>query len=119
MKTMHLPVPLTEAELLVKGDELALLLRKAAVHKDETKATAAVAKERLAEMELEATELSRTIRERAERRPVDVRERRNDAARTIETVRCDTGAVVTSRSMTEHELNRPLFPVTDEIEAAS
>jgi CRISPR/Cas system-associated endonuclease Cas1 len=114
MATEQLPVKLTDDETLVRADELAKQIRTLDDEEKAAKDAASLAKDRIKTMESNISRLARIVRERKEDRPVEVREARNDPARTIETIRCDTDEVVRYRAMYERELVRPLFPVEDD-----
>lgn len=107
--TMSLPVRLTDLELLAKAKELAAKLAESDDVESRKKLAVAECKAKADRLGDEISDLAQTLRTGKEAREVEVQETRDNLARTIETVRIDTGEVVSSRAMTIHELQRPLF----------
>lgn len=110
-ETKSLPVKLTPEELAVRADELAVKVRELEEHETAKKEAARQMKDEQDRIEFAVSRLARIVRERSEDRDVDCEWQRNDARRTMDLVREDTGAVVEYRQMTTQELNLPLpFP---------
>jgi hypothetical protein len=118
MPIESLPVTLTSDEILVRAEQLSVKVKELEDEERDSKTAASLAKERIKEIDEEIRSLARTVREKREYRPVEVREMRNEERRTMDIVRIDTQEVVRYRSMTERELTTPLFPVEDEAEKA-
>lgn len=107
--TMFLPVPLTDDELLAKAKELASKLAEADDVESRKKVAVAECKAEADRIDSEVSWLASMLRSGKEPREVEVRKVRDEASRTIDTMRLDTGEIVSSRAMTIHELQRPLF----------
>jgi hypothetical protein len=60
-------------------------------------------------MAKQMSSISKEVRQGWTLRDVDCREVRDEARKRVDTVRLDTGEVVESRPMREHEMQRPLF----------
>ena len=111
-RTEILPCDLTEAELLARGDEAARL------QDDRDRAEAArdaankASKAAIQGIEEQQHELLRQVRNKTERRDVEVIDRRNEGA--METIRLDTSELVRSRPLTPEELQITLFRGAEE-----
>lgn len=108
-KTRKLPVRLTDTELLAKSKELAARITELEDVEATKKSAVAQCKLKSDDLEAEIHDLAKILRTGREDREVEVKELRNDQARTIEVIRIDTGEIVESRPMTIHELQKPLF----------
>lgn len=112
--TRTLPVRLTQAELLERGEALALE-RFARNHCDaDRKATATAFKEQLEVFEAEIDRLAGIVREKAEPRPVECRSLRDQARGVVEVMRIDTAEIVESRVMTDLERQTRIFEPDEE-----
>lgn len=111
-RTHDLRVDLTPSEVTDRAERLSWAMQRA----DEVAIEHAATKERLKkereEVDGAVAELSKILREKAEKRPVECDLVLDDDAKEALLVRTDTGEVVSSRSMTEDELQ-------SEIEATS
>jgi hypothetical protein len=105
----ELPCPLTDPELLAKGDALAAALQDLEAEKDGQATAKAQMKERLEALNNDVNRISRQIQERREFRmvPVDIEVKDSGKALVCE-VRKDTGEIIRERFMTEDERARPL-----------
>lgn len=112
--TRTLPVQLTQYELVAKAKELSTKWDEARDAESRKKIAAAECKAELDRLSSEISELAGMLRTGKEPREVEIREVRDEASRTIDTMRLDTGEIVSSRAMTIHELQRPLFEETVE-----
>lgn len=108
--SVALPCRLTEAELLERGEALA-------IERDErnklvavAKATAADYKQRIESRDSEVDRLAMIVRDKAETRPVVCELRRDMERGVMETWRTDTGELVATRVLESHERNLELFP---------
>lgn len=108
MNTQSLPVRLTTDELLMRSDELAKKIHERDSAEREMKSAQGAAKRKIDVLELEIGRLAEVVRDRQEDRPVEVRELKNWARLTMDTVRLDTGEIVGSRSMSRSERNDEL-----------
>lgn len=107
--TMQLPVKLTDEELQIRSRELAEKLTEIeAVDEDRASAMAAF-KARKDKLVLDSRRLTRIVRTGQEEREVHVTETKNWERGTIETIRLDTGEVVSSRPMNPSERQEALF----------
>lgn len=113
--TMQLPVKLTDEELQIRSRELAEKLTEIeAVDEDRASAMAAF-KARKDKLVLDSRRLTRIVRTGQEEREVHVTETKNWERGTIETIRLDTGALVSTRPMTESERQEALaFGLSEE-----
>ena len=109
MKTELLPVKLTSAELLTKGEELAEAIRVRDEHEANAKDAAKAAKQRLDELDTDVTKLAGIVRRKAENRPVEVFEKADAGRLIVNTIRADTFEVVGYRPMRMEERNANLF----------
>lgn len=104
----QLRVPLTEEQHRLKGIELAQKVQELVAleeeHKEERKQMKAD------ELLLKSTilELKQDVQLQSERRPVDVEDVADFARGVVETVRIDTGKIVRSRGLQEHERQQSL-----------
>jgi hypothetical protein len=103
-ETRLLPCPLTDSELLAKGDALANCLRLIEEEKEAQEAEKSAMKERLAGFLLQLGKLRQEVQERREFRdvPVEIRVRSMLEATVAET-RVDTGEVIRERFMDDDE----------------
>jgi hypothetical protein len=108
MDTMLLPVDLTPAEIAIKGDMLAATTKEINALEYEKRSVNADIKGKIDSLEADRTKLATEITDRREYRQVDVKRIRNEERCTIDTVRLDTGEVVTYRPMEPTERTKPL-----------
>lgn len=104
MRTMGLPVRLTDEEVLTRALELSGTHQE--LLKEEASFNEASSNFRARKKALEAEEerLFGLLKTRSEVREVEVREVRNREQRTVQLYRCDTDELVDSRPMNEAEL---------------
>jgi hypothetical protein len=115
-RTVPLPVTLTKDEILARGKELARVKDEHTRAADELE-TAQLAwktmKEgfanRISEAEDRMRQLARAINSGVETRDVEVCDEPEFKAGVMNTVRLDTGELVSSRGLTEAERQRSLF----------
>lgn len=107
----ELPCKLTEEERLTKGDECAAKLVEVRDLELEKAAQAKEMKAKISRASLRVAELKDEIRTRTEYRDVECSESRDDHTQCIVTRRLDTGAIVDSRPMNDHERQTSLFAV--------
>lgn len=110
METRLLPVPLGDAEIALKADNLAARIKELQELEAEKKSATASFNERTKTLEKEVYALAQMVRDKAEDREVEVREVRNEERFTIDTARVDSGEIVESRPMSSTERTRPMFP---------
>ncbi len=106
-----LPVKLTEDELAVRRDELVAEVQERAAVDQVRKDSAAAYREQLKAHDAEIWHLARVIKDRAEDRLVECYEEPNHERGIMETIRCDTGEVVSARTMQQSERQVVLFEV--------
>lgn len=106
--TQVLPCTLSDDEIRHKGSQLAALLKKRDEIAIEQKMATSQTRELTKQTELEITELSTQIHTRQEKRDVEVIERRDYFDRKVETVRADTGDIVSIRPMHPTEQQKEL-----------
>lgn len=113
----RLAVPLTDSELLDRGEKLALLTRQrveiaARADKDAAKkrlgAELAKANEELKALDEQAAKFSEVVTNRHEVREVECRWRPNFAAGEMEKVRLDTNRIVSTRPMEPSERQKEM-----------
>lgn len=112
METRRLPVELTNAEKLLRGEQLARLHAEADDVEATRKAQQTSAKGKLEALEAQARDLANVIRTGREYRDIEVRERRNDTALAMELYRLDTGEVVETRPLRPDELQTTIFDIS-------
>jgi uncharacterized membrane-anchored protein len=110
-KTRQLPVELSEQELLIKGNELAVLNEELSTTESQKKVANQGFKEVLDRTQEQIDRLAKIVREKKEYREVEVVDRKNMDRMTMDTIRLDTGEVVSYRELQGHERNLGLFPV--------
>lgn len=108
--TMSLPVKLSEQELLIKGNELSKLLQDLETVEAQKKTANAGFKDEIDKLTEQISGLATIVREKKEYREVEVEERKNMDRMIMETIRLDTGEVVSYRELKGHERNLGLFP---------
>lgn len=124
LDTEMLKVPLTDAELLKFGDDLAQKQHYYTTLDNEKKDVAANYKAKCVSCEGEIVLLSNLLIQKYELRDIEVERRHNYDKGTITVVRMDTGEIVYGRSMTKAESQRelalwPLDETTDEADDAT
>lgn len=117
-QTMNLPVRLTEAELVMKRDELVRVIQQRADVDQEKRDSAAAFAKQLKRLDQEIFRLTRQISERQETRLVEVWTRKNIAERLVEFIRCDTGEMVDTRPMESREAQVDLEDVVRDVAGA-
>lgn len=115
MITDTLPVKLTDREVMDRGAELAATFDEIATEALQFKEFAASAKARVKSLEAKVDRLVKAIRRREEDREVELLEISDWDSRRVSIRRADTGEEVSSRAMTEEELQKPLpFRIPDD-----
>jgi hypothetical protein len=110
-------VDLTQLELIDRGHSLALERRDRNWLDGERKRVAADFKERIEVHDAEIDRLAEIVREKAEPRPVECKNVRDQERGVIEVTRLDTGEIVESRVMSEQERQVRMFePDEDQVE---
>jgi hypothetical protein len=110
MDHLNLPVKLTNDELLIRSNELAEQVQELAAIEYRKKLANNAFKEEIEKTEESVGQLARIVKDREEYRDVEVREVKNMERLTMDTVRLDTGEVVSYRDLKGHERNLDLFP---------
>lgn len=103
-----LPVKLHEDELRDRGDKLAALIQDVSAEERRQVDVKAQMKARLSELDAKKTQLAIVISRREEDRDVTVDVFHDFDRLTVETIRQDTGEVISSRRMTEEERQQKL-----------
>lgn len=103
---MVLAVKLGPEALQKKGEQLAALVEDIGSVEATRRETAAGFRSRLKEMDKRLHELAVIIHQRTEDQDVEVETRLHLAHRTVQVVRTDTGAVVSTKEMTEAEYDK-------------
>ena len=117
--TEELPCKLTEAEKVLRGDQLVQkLAERDKVHAD-AKADAAAYRKDLEEIDATVSSIAKAIRDGSELREVDVIERPNYTIDQVELVRLDTSEVYETRAFEhdERQLGMELARPADEMPA--
>ena len=116
VRTMPLPVKLTEPELALRSQEMASAERKmsdAELRLDQfveaAKATKKQIEAEVSEARDEVRILAMVVRERQEKRSVPIIEEPDYEAGAVNTYRTDTHEIVATRGMTPEERQRSLF----------
>jgi hypothetical protein len=104
-----LKVKLTDDELLKYGDDLAKLTDEMKDIEDAKKEAASNFKAKLDVIEGEIHRVSAKIRDKQELRLVKCVEQSDSETKRVNTVRSDTGEIVSWRNMTQEEMQRKLF----------
>lgn len=112
MITRNIPVELTKDEVRMRGESLARKHAEWDAVESARKAAMTHAKSEEELLEADMKLLAEAIRTGKEYRDVEVREVRNDAALSMDTVRQDTGEVIEQRPLRPDELQAKLFDVT-------
>lgn len=105
---IDIPVDLTPAELARMKDDLAIAAVELEELTDEARESAARFREERKELKGKVRNLARTIKHGKVPRPIECRRVLDPEARTVETVRVDTGEVVDSRAARPDELQGAL-----------
>ena len=98
-----LPVSLTDDELLKRGAELAAAVQDIATEEGRQADIKASMKAKLAEIEARRTQLAIAVSRREEHRDVEVDIFHDYPRAVVQDIRRDTGEVLTTRVMSEHE----------------
>lgn len=114
-ETRFLQVPLTDAEIQARGEQLANAIKE----RDDLEVTQKAEKDRMKD-DMSAVEgrihsLARVVSERVEERSVQVELRCNLGLGLVEEVRCDTGEVIKSRAATKEDKLRAQIEAQTEI----
>jgi hypothetical protein len=112
MEYRDLPVPLTDAEILLKSDQLATKLTERNEMELERKGANKDMKEQIARVEENIDLLRREVKHRQEVRPVPCHEDMDHQRKMVALIRSDTGELVSTRAMTESERQVRLFEPT-------
>ena len=111
MNTKSLPVKLSEQELIIKGNELSILVQELDSTEQRKKDANSGFKSEIDSLSLQVSGLARIVREKKEYREVECEDRKNLERMTMDTVRLDTLEVVSYRELQGHERNLGLFPM--------
>lgn len=103
VETRTLPVTLTDSELLERGDQLARAHQAVTDEEARQKTEKERMKDALGELEGAVRRLARIVRDKAEDRDVECRIVHDYLANAVQVVREDTGEVIESRAMSDHE----------------
>jgi hypothetical protein len=116
VRTMSLPVKLTEGELSLRAQELASsesVLSEAEVRLEQfiedAKSTKKVIESEISGARHSVGRLARIVLDRKEHREVPIMEEPDYEAGAVNTIRTDTNEVVATRGMTAEERQRSLF----------
>lgn len=108
IETRQLPVALTQQELLDRGERVADIQRQLDDAEAALKAYKSAHKSQVEGLDATRRHLSHEIRHKQEIRQVEVDIRKNWDEARVETWRCDTGELVSSRPMTPSERQRDI-----------
>ena len=111
MQTRTLPVKLTADEIALKARELGQKISEHDQLEADKKSASDGFKTRIELADDAIRALGRVVRDGKEYREVEVEERRDEHAKTIETYRLDLGERIDVRPMTRDELQAELFPI--------
>ena len=111
MNTMSLPVKLSEQELIIKGNELSCYVQELDEVETQKKTANSGFKDEIDKISEKISSLAKIVREKKEYREVETEEVKNMERMTMDTIRLDTGEVVSYRELKGHERNLGLFPV--------
>lgn len=117
--TESLPVTLTNAELLERGESLALMDSTRAEKETERKRAADGFKHELEDIAAEQSRLAMIVRDKREARPVYVTEIRDFKKGSVDIVREDTAEAIRTRVMTEHERQMELIPTIEAVDTTT
>jgi hypothetical protein len=117
MNTQSLPVKLSEQELIIKGNELSVLVSDLEEMETRKKNAMAGFKSEIDGTSERIGALAKIVREKKEYREVETEDRKNMDRMTMDTIRLDTLEVVSYRELKGHERNLGLFPAQVEKEA--
>ncbi|MBW3637025.1 MAG: hypothetical protein KY445_11290 [Armatimonadetes bacterium] len=106
--TRRLYVPLTNDELLDRGQKLARAKVDLDNIESEKKSAADGFKLKIEDKKGEITDLARAINTKQELRPVEVEDRKNYGTAQMETYRLDTQKVIDTRPLTPNEMQTQL-----------
>lgn len=116
VRTMSLPVKLTEPEMSLRAQELATaeaVLGDAEARLDQfveaAKGTKKAIETDIADARYAVSRLARVVRDRKEDRAVPIMEEPDYEAGAVNTYRTDTNEIVATRGMTAEERQRSLF----------
>lgn len=104
METRKLPCKLTDLELAAKSDEMAERVTDLRVEQDKKKEANSKANAAIKALEVDILNLAREITAKVELRDVEVKEMPNWNDRTMETVRMDSGDMISRRLLTQEEM---------------
>ena len=107
----QLPVELTPTERMARAMTAAERQSEYCELESQKKATTSTLGRQLKEIRSEIEDLQRAVRSGKETQSVQVETLRNEARRTVETLRLDTGEVVDTRPMTVEERQGKLFGI--------
>jgi hypothetical protein len=110
MNTMSLPVKLSEQELIIKGNELSVHIQELDVVELQKKTANSGFKDEIDKLTEKVSALAKIVREKKEYREVETEDQKNMERMTMDTIRLDTGEVVSYRELKGHERNLGLFP---------
>ena len=118
METQRLPCKLTQQQLDERRDRMAEQVEQLAILEAEKKDNAARSKAKIEALELELAAVAYEIRTRSEQREVEIRHEKDYQQGIDETIRQDTGEIISTRVMSpqerqvEFKLVKPVNTVT-------
>jgi hypothetical protein len=121
LRTLHLPirVALTDEEHRAKGQALAAQHQVVVQLEEEHKAAKAGMKADENEAKAKLAHLATDVRTQTEVRSVECEEIANYDKGTVDTIRLDTGAIVDTRTMRDHDRQRKIVPDPDPADGES
>lgn len=119
MTKMSLPHNMAPDEIEDRAREMALLHQEEARLDAERRVKAAEYRKKLAELDLQMTQLAIVLESGIELRDVDVLVERDRQEKILRIRRADTGEIVESRAMSEEDLQEEMFTGADVIELAA
>lgn len=108
MRTMTLPCALTDTEKLERAKRVAVLDHDCETLEEQRKAHNSAMKAKIDNVRSEISDLCHQLRTSEEMREVEIAYEKNWEEKTEETMRLDTGEVVSTRALTPTELQRTL-----------
>lgn len=106
--TRNLPCRLTDAELLVRADDLSVAVQEITAEENRQTDVKAQMKARLTELDSRKTRLAITVGRKEEYRDIRCELSADLQAGTVTTIRTDTGEAMETRPMSESERQQSL-----------
>jgi hypothetical protein len=113
MRTMRLPVKLTDPEKLQRAKQIAILDHDIGVMEDQRKESNKAMQAKVAKLKAEASDICHQLRTGEEMREVEIHFERDYDRKVEDTIRSDTGEIVETRSLGPRELQQDL-PIEDQ-----